>query len=51
MDWACILAYITGEDNILLSSTTTKVLSRVDGPAGCNERQGGLLKYCHHEVA
>jgi hypothetical protein len=40
-----------GKDNVLLFPTATKALNRVDGPVGCKERLGGLLKYYHREVA
>jgi putative transposase len=40
-----------GKDNVLLFPTATKAMNRVDGPVGCKERLGGLLKYYHREVA
>jgi len=40
-----------GKDNVLLFPTATKAINRVDGPIGCKERLGGLLKYYHRDAA
>ncbi|MFV1998565.1 MAG: helix-turn-helix domain-containing protein [Acidiferrobacterales bacterium] len=40
-----------GKSNVLLFPTTKQTVDRVDGPVGCKERLGGLLKYYHREAA
>ena len=40
-----------GKGNVLLFPTAAQAKTRVDGSVGCKERLGGLLKYCHREVA
>jgi hypothetical protein len=40
-----------GKDNVLLFPDIMKAMNRVDGPVGCKERLGGLLKYYHREAA
>jgi putative transposase len=40
-----------GKDNVLLFSTATQAMNRVDGSVGCKERLGGLLKYYRREAA
>jgi len=40
-----------GKGNVLLFPTTTQAMKRADGPVGCKERLGGLLKYYHREAA
>jgi putative transposase len=40
-----------GKSNVLLFPTAKQTVDRVDGPVGCKERLGGLLKYYHREAA
>jgi transposase len=40
-----------GKDNVLLFPAATQTKNRVDGPVGCKERLGGLLKYYHRDAA
>jgi putative transposase len=40
-----------GKDNVLLFPAATKAMNHGDGPVGCKERLGGLLKYYHREAA
>ena len=40
-----------GKSNILLFTTVTPAMSRVDGSVDCKERVGGLLKFYHREAA
>ena len=40
-----------GKDNVLLFPTATKAMNPIDGPVGCKERLGGLLKYYHRDAA
>ncbi len=37
--------------NVLLFPTAAQAKNHVDGPVGCRERLGGLLKYYHREAA
>jgi hypothetical protein len=39
------------DDNILLFPITEKAINHGGCAIGCNERLGGLLKYCHLEAA
>jgi transposase InsO family protein len=40
-----------GKGNVLLFPSVTKAKNPIDGPVGCKERLGGLLKYYHREAA
>ena len=40
-----------GKSNVLLFPNAKQTVDRVDGPVGCKERLGGLLKYYHREAA
>jgi len=65
MDWARILAYITGSvnqelllrneylaaENLILKAQIKTSLRLTDGSINCKERLGGLLKYYHREAA
>ena len=65
MDWARILAYITGSvnqelllrneylaaENRILKAQIKTPLRLTDGSINCKERLGGLLKYYHREAA
>ena len=40
-----------GKGNVLLFPSAAQAKNRADGPVGCRERLGGLLKYYHREAA
>jgi hypothetical protein len=40
-----------GKSNVLLFPTAKQAVDCIDGPVGCKERLGGLLKYYHREAA